>query len=455
MQKGREKKILRVKTGPNGQGLWLAEFELNLLKLIATQRILESTQITKYHNLFQPASQETVKSKLYKWKEKGIIMTYTIKKKFGNPPKIVRITNKGVSLLVENNYLPSYWENINVSGFTDGYTSEHSTNQRDHNAGIKEMVITALANHTLYFRKLDIEEPLIDSYSPRAYEYNELKGNIDKDTERLLPDWVLKKGNRLLYIESDTASEGLSQIKGKLDRYMEIARKEPDKEHIVMIGILDDSISTEKIYPKNRKIRSYNIKNLLIGKERISNLSVFATSLGRTSKANLNILLGNKPFTNDGIELEVDTAIDALEHSNEHFDCKFETLDNSSVYTSKVPKEMYADRAVALTNRAGSLTKNVLFLLMDEGNAASVDRLHFLSHLNKDGGYKRKIDKIIAFYPKEEEFENDAVADNYDFVLWGSTENWLNNIETEPIFYQSPPEKPFTREVTTFERSFN
>ncbi|MFS1519630.1 hypothetical protein V1503_24700 [Bacillus sp. SCS-151] len=106
----------------------------------------------------------------------------------------------------------------------------------------------------------------------------------------------LRKNNMYVYIELDTGSEKLSDIKVKVKRYKEWARIRANEHHIVIFAALDNSFLTR--YPYGDKIKKVgNMKQTLLGMvgNEVDNLDLYVVPLRHSWDVITQIFKGDYP----------------------------------------------------------------------------------------------------------------------------------------------------------------
>ncbi|QAS54814.1 hypothetical protein HLI_21410 (plasmid) [Halobacillus litoralis] len=430
-------KTFFVKTGINGRGVGFSHHEMELLKVLANQKLLTGDLMRRYYETAVPISKDGMRKRLAKWESKKIInlhdMTEGKNYRFGNPYKRVTIANRGLNFLREHGYLDD-------DEYEDAETSLINIDFQDHYFCTQNLAIELMVR--LKNRGVDFE-----SINPiKEFGKNRINEKIE-----LIPDWLLKSKDKNFYIETDTATETQSIIKSKVERYIKVAELEPECTHIVFFSVIDDSADTLHIYSEHREKRVANIKQTLLNMPGIhmKNLHVIVTQQSRSYDVAERSLISPLPLTNDFRQYEMQVAILALEQ-NESFNYEIKELEMDDFVFKGLEEEFYPDGIFEIANIAGTKRDNVAFVHMNEASANSMDRLNILSKCVRDSRFTKRVDRIIAFYSGSEELKRDVFGCVFDNVLISSQQDWAEEGRggREPSFYKT--KSNYRLEVTSF-----
>ena len=104
---------------------------------------------------------------------------------------------------------------------------------------------------------------------------------------------------------------------------------------------------------------------------------------------------------------------------NEAFPYNISECVDDNIYPHSMNERCHADKYYWFQD---NINKNrrfrMLFVMMEEGNVKSLDRLHYLvSLITATDGFKHPIERIIAVYRKEDELQREVIGNKYVSVL--------------------------------------
>ena len=411
-----------LEVGDNKKGVQLKQTELELLKKLLHHRLLTTSQLYSLYSSYVDVSYISFCNRLKKLYSMDIInkKEYTLGQK-GFYFNYFRIGKRGVDALVANEFI----EHDAADEYEDVKKGFNAKNI-DHYLAIQELVVDVL-------KCGEQKREQFQSIHPWKVPY--IDKHSKEDEKLVIPDWIIKKGNKYLNIEMDTGSESLSTLKEKVKRYMNLAEQKPNQKHVVLFVLLDESFTTRQKYG-DRTVRVGNVKQSLINTKGIegSNLDVYVVSLSNASNIAYQLLIGETPLDMGSRRMEVDIAVQTLEQLNSVFDYQFDALDAGKIYID-APSELHADGAYALKNPSGYTVDTVLLVYMCNGDVKSLNRLDYLYRSLENNRFGINISRIIAIYKDEHSLKSDVIGRKYNHVILGDNATWGENLDEQPIFY--------------------
>lgn len=223
-----DEKITLFKGG-NRKRLTLERQDIRLMYILFIERFLMEKQWYRYYTdyLNQTISYVGFWKKVSKFEEYGLIKTYKYKVgQNGTTVKILGLNKEGLRLL--SNVIPE-----NQSSLV------HSPPKNlDHFFGTKEVILNSLIDVSIY-----------EVYSTR--------GSQTTLYPKIIPDGVIKGKGKTLYVELDTGTETIKELKSKMLAYFQHLNKEMISDEAIVIALLDDSIPNRKrINDRRRRLRN-------------------------------------------------------------------------------------------------------------------------------------------------------------------------------------------------------
>lgn len=272
----------------NRRGIWLREEELEGLKLIYRLDYLSLETLYNYvtslgdykpsYNSFRNRVRmkyeqwDLVNRHFYAFGQQGFGYLYLSLKK------------NGVHILKESGYLPP--DTKERSSTLDDIHFNH----QDHTLSVRDIVTNILIEERKRSASSDLT---FEHFSPSQLPYHHPD---NKEHILFAPDWIIKNGNRYVNLEIDTGSENHNVLKKKLLRYIKYANLYPDKKHVVIFSVLDDSFRTRSWYgDRVKRIISMketflnNIKEL----KECDNLKVYVVPYKSTKRVAYQLLKGS------------------------------------------------------------------------------------------------------------------------------------------------------------------
>jgi hypothetical protein len=418
--------------GPNRRGVELSLDDLKLLRHLAIHRLVSIKQLYAYVCSKKEIPYSTFRHKLYRWRKYDLVVShpYTLGQK-GFYFNYYRIGKQGVSILINEGLLPQSWMDVEIKKFSN-------VKNIDHYLATQEVVTQTLI-------ELEGVNEEVESIFPHDSPY------LDRDngSKLVIPDWILKNGERYLNLEIDTGSESPMELRGKVERYITLAKQNPSDHHIVLFAVIDDSFTSRYSYGEDRTRRIGSIKkNLLNIKDlHMPNIDVYVVPLARAHKLAFEILYKTKPQLSFDKELETIAGIEILSN-HPKFPFYIKKIEDS-VYPQNINTFLQGDGHYRINTQSGSYSENVLFVVMEEGNVKDLDRLSFLASVVEEKKLNISFNRIIVLYKNDEELINDVFGLSLSNIWCGSRESW-KNMNGDLNFYVLS--SPFKLEVSPFEK---
>lgn len=421
--------MYKLETGINRKGVWIKDYEMEMLYLLYNQGLLTSKQLYSFVENIQGIHYNSFLKRLVRFAKAGLIVEhkYSLGQK-GFYYKYYRIGTKGVQVLVDTE---------KISGKIKGNISRLSRMKNiNHYLATQEIVLHSLVeafknNLSLY------------SLNPFDYPY------LDETTEDhlIIPDWIVKNGEIVLNVELDTGSETNTVLVEKIRKYIQVAKNNPEQKHNVFIAVLDESYRSRFSYGQRMK-RVGNLKQSIATLNiEVSNLEVFVVPFYRAKELFTNILFGRVPFGKNIRKVEAEIAVYSLDML-ESFPYTLDKLDIQD-YSNSINNRLQVDGIYKVKRKDIGTPKIMAVIIMEEGDVASIRKLRYHHQLLVDNKLNKPIDKILVIYPFTEAFEHDVLGSNYSQCLIGVTEMWSKELDGEPTFYLQ--KYPYRREEYAFE----
>ncbi|WP_190323030.1 replication-relaxation family protein [Bacillus swezeyi] len=411
----------RIIFGSNRKGVYLSKSDFHLLKVLTECQLLTSKQMLTYYLSMEPtATINTIKSKMNRWARYKIVVPFNYRLgQVGSNYNYYRIGSRGVDILVEHRVLGQEWRDKDISKYSKRRNIPHFL-------ATQNIVTTVLAHpNSKYF----------EGFSPFDTPY------LENDKKVILPDWTFVYGYTYLNIELDVGTEVISELRYKFDRYAAIAQQKPDKRFIVLFAVIDHSFPTKENYGEDRSKRIGNIKTALHTNQSLStpNLHIAVAPLQRATALATQLLEGYRPLSSDQRTKELADLLKIVGDFHDHVSFQLERIEN--VYPARFNKALQADAAYTLHSLNNSKVKNVLFLLMEEGNIHDLERLIYLhGYLEKDE-FLQNIDYIVCCYQDEIELHKDVIGMKLDRVFFTDRNKMLSFNEPLTLYKQVQPYK--------------
>ncbi|MCM3443590.1 MULTISPECIES: replication-relaxation family protein [Metabacillus] len=428
-----------IATGVNRQGIIFKEYELDLLYQVYKHRLLTTVQMYRLIGGDKVIHYNSFSRRLRKFAKYDLLVSheYSLGQN-GFYYYYFRIGSKAIEILKDTGFIKSgekVYEPYKISGVKN----------IDHYLATQEVVINTLVS----LKERGKER--VDSLAPYEYLYVDADDD-NEDTKVVVPDWILKKDDMLLNIELDTGSENLDVIQDKVKRYIHLAELRPTERIIVLFVVLDDSFPSRFSYT-DRLRRVGNMKQNLVNTKGIQsvNLDVFVVPLSRAYETAQKLVINEAPLLLDRRSLEVEACVSLLSEYNEKFEYNLSEVNQADFYNQSIPFQYYADGIYKLSNQKGTFTDYVMFVVLEEGNVQSLDRLDFLHksafHFNS---FNEKVNRIIVLYDSLTSFESDILGAEFAETLFIDSQTLGSSLEDEPQFHKTI--SPYRMEGTTYDK---
>jgi Replication-relaxation len=381
--------------GENRKGVYLDSNDIKILELILTQRIVSTMQVHIYSFALTGMQLDTVQKKLKRWSKYKVVKQYRYTLgQVGLGFNYYTIGSNGVDILIAEGILTEEQRNQ--------FKSRRTFTNLDHTLATQEVAIRCLAQfvHEDRFN--------VKSINPYVKPYI-----LNSEEIKLIPDWIIKRENVYLNIELDTGSETTSEIKYKIERYIQLATDNPLNRYYVLISVIDDSITTKKDYSDNRSKRvsslKYSIANVK-GVE-IENLEVYVCQLSRSYLTAFELIVGNYP-QNSGVLIE--NYIDAMRnyYNNKILIQKAPNSTNDLVHTYYTYKQVHIGSDIELEDY-----KTFRIVAMEEGNVRS--HKHLIEADNSEESIQ-----VIGIYNSEYQVKYDVFGRIIPGLVLTSLREW-------------------------------
>ncbi|MDK8640741.1 replication-relaxation family protein [Niallia taxi] len=400
------------------KGAWINTKDLELLKLLYTNRILTLKQIKRYGRYIFNSPESTIKSKLKRWLSNNIVSIDYLRT-LGKPAVSCYQIGKNGFHILRNEKIIEDEELVEVN--------IKNIKQPSHYFGIQDVVIDTL---------IEMKDKLstVSSTHPNYRTYLSCGTKLNKEETIIIPDWKIETAEgRILNIEFDTGSQNLTRIHAKVDNYMELAKVRPAENHFVLFVVADNrsEIYTTE-YASTRETRVLNIKELIINKlaHRLENLHFYVCSAYRASSIASNILKGIYPIKQSHKESEIELAILSVQ-LNDDIDYTMEPRDASVYYSNDVSEEFYADSHYSVIDHLSNKKMDFIFKIAEEGSVVTLDKLSYLETLISTNRIKQEVEKMNVLYLSTAAMQNDVIPKDFQNTSFSQTQLWhYKNIQT-------------------------
>lgn len=420
-----------VETGINRRGLWLSQEELKMLAVLADMRMMSSKQLYQFLYPKKHYTYNGFLNRLKKYEKCKIILSYDLTiGQAGFRYRYHRISQRGIDLLKEHDYLPNNWE-------PKPFRKYVSRKWLDHALATREATTILLSKLWEHHRLFQIEDTLL----------NEGETYLGEGEERLIPDFIIKLEDRNVYIELDTGSEHFPTIVNKVRKYDKFSIKTKKKRHTLYFVILDASFQSIIQYAGDRQRRIANMKQAILQEwsPHNSNLDIVVLSLTRLYKQGYQFIKDNYASEKDIYRRQIDFLSQLL--NMKHTDGRF--LQSQHLPSPLSEKFSLADLCF---ERTKELEKKERWWVvqMREGDMNSLGRALELHEWIQRYGVQ-ELDYVVLVYQRKEEMENDVVGGTYPQLLSASIEEWLQNIALEEPLMLYESTSPFKWEEKEYE----
>jgi predicted transcriptional regulator len=401
------------------KGVILKDEEINLLFMIYKHRMVTVDQIAYWLGLKGESQLNSLRRRLTKFSSYKLLARQKYPLLEGVYYYYYRIGPQGIQVLIDNDYIMSEDD----SDYKNILKTAQSTNI-DHQLATQQVVIQVMKNLEGF-----------DILSSHPFDSLFLREEKD-DKPFLVPDWLLRYGDRNVYIELDTGTESMTNIENKVKRYKDWASINQNEQHFVFFISLDDTFKSSRHYgDKRRRIGNIKLKACELLEGSIQNLDVFSVPLKRSAATIERILTRGVPYSGDEKLKRLKTGIDVLMDMNDSFSYSFNLLNIDDYFFQEDRNHSAAD-AVFEVKEEGTLFEKVGMVLLEEGSVSSLMKLDRVYSNIETQKTKKVLDRLIGIYETAIETEYDVLGIKFKNLLLADHETWDIDYESPPRFYK-------------------
>lgn len=368
-------------------------FDLFLLKTLAEQQTLSIKQLHRIHIAYFPVILETLRKRLRRWSEKGVVKVLRTENTVFATQNIYSIDFEGVRLLVKTGHLRKPWLNVDVSKFLND-----KKDYIKHTIGQQDVVVELLT-------KLKDDGILFESIAPKRYFEQEEWGEG-------IPDWLLRyrevdKDDVYFFVEFDTGSESVNVVKEKFKAYIRRAEKNPDKKIVLLFSMLDSSFHYKWDSKPVKEGKHANFKKVFMDSDVIipSNLVINVNFRNRVSTVVKEII---KP-------MDIEERIQPLlEHFKNNWSMKVEEILSDGFYQREVSKDYYADKVLEIRDSSGGLKERVGLIVAKEGDIDNFKRINGFYEAMEGRLFSDTVHRMIVLYDDERSMDDVIVNEPFN-----------------------------------------
>jgi predicted transcriptional regulator len=402
------------------KGVVLKDEEINLLFMIYKHRMVTVDQIAYWLGLKGGSQLNSLRRRLTKFSSYKLLARQKYPLLEGVYYYYYRIGPQGIQVLIDNDYIKSEVD----SDYKYILKTAQSINI-DHQLATQQVVIQVMKN----MEALDIIS---------SHPFDSLFLREEKDDKPfLVPDWLLRYGDRNVYVELDTGTESMTNIENKIERYKDWATINPSEQHYVFFISLDDSFKSSRHYgDKRRRVGNIKFKaSELLLEGSMQNFDVFSVPLTRASANIERILTREAPYTRQEKQERLKTGIDVLVDMNDSFPYTFNLLNTDDYFFQEDMNYSAAD-AVFEVKEGGAQIEKVGMVLLEEGSVSSLMKLDRVYSNIEEQKTKQVLDRLIGIYETAIETEYDVLGIKLKNLLLADHETWDIDYESPPKFYK-------------------
>ncbi|MDR7074195.1 replication-relaxation family protein [Fictibacillus barbaricus] len=347
-----------IKRDHNRKKLTLRYYDLKLFNNLLTEKLLTEKQLYRYYTTIhgKRISYPGFWKKLAKFEEYGLIKSYKYKVgQNGTTLKYFRLRQYGYDLIKNIKVVPKYYENEKLSNIP-------KTNL-DHHFGTKEVILNSL---------IEFKDP-----NPILEEPQIIPSRIARVFPAVIPDGVIKLGEATLYIEFDSGSEALNELKGKVLRYLAEADHytEEERKEGILIALLDNSIPNRKgIEDRTNRIRNITKVISTLPEVLNKNIHIYVLPMFLASKGALSFLEEDKDYT---IRRDLCKILDLLKRGNCHN--SIEIIEGMDILTSYNKNYNFSPQLINIHEKNQNTIFFTIFQYKEIGNIIDYDKIVQLS----------------------------------------------------------------------------
>ncbi|OXT17178.1 hypothetical protein B9K06_12510 [Bacillus sp. OG2] len=447
--------------------------DIYALLFLNEQSILSQPQFHEFYSLLKPISEAAFRRKMSRWNNANIINKRKVKMKNGYEMGIIELTNSGQSILKKLGYLKENEKlkyqaksNLdhtlaikqcvieflkNVSHLDPFYIADGGKyvipfGEEDRNDELEQPMIIfkkqnfdndfipplkSLAKYNPDFIEKYKKSGIVQSFVPQ--DFTHIKEQLG-DKTGLTPDWIFKVKDTFIYVEVDSGSEKIKtkrdhantiiekhdvkSIEGKLYRYEELAKNDPEHKHKVIFALMDDSdvVKTTNIH-SNKNTRIANLKHDIAHMNHYKDwdIDVCVTGMKRLNalvQAIYKELLGNKEL--DIIQkyrVIVSSLIEAgLRPNWKNTRARLVRMSDYKSNNISINGLNYVPDVLCrfFQEQDNKYEQYFVPIFIREGNVKDMEILAYYTIPTADGRFKYNA-KILAMYETKEELFNDVL----------------------------------------------
>lgn len=367
------------------KGIELTHADLKMLLFLANAKMALNTQLEVFANIYQKRSGSGYGNRMSKIKKNKIVKTSQYIPSHIKHLDFYYLSPKGLRVLRDAKYIT---EEERVSLLSKIRTAVNKKTDKekqkwDHDIAIVETVVHLLKAANA----MDIP---IEHGPALSFPFYASEGEAAK----MIPDWVFTTNDMIIHLELDTGSQRGKVIRGKAERYYELAQKHSDKKHLVLFSVIDGSFPTRQKVAENRDRRVRSLQRSLSSYTDLDNLSFYTFTVGDIKGEHipfhfLEDFNSLREDLNDSMGMFVEKILPTyLEQENIYRIINTERLiDYPNAYI------------LTLEHKDKVSTSKELFYPMLAGDVKSFSEFHEI--LEKRDNGELNVDHVIAVFPHE------------------------------------------------------
>lgn len=412
----------------NKKGVCLEKFEIEILKMVYTYKIVTSKMITDMYVQYRPnSSRKSVSNRLSRLTTKKILHQKKQQNAFGyGITYFYTVGTKGLSVLktlqgfkVQNSYEP---HRIRIPTLHNHFATQT----------VHDFYIANMKQDNPF--KVKIVRGVLHELFPFQSGVLMRNGVELENKSPIIPDYVLEKDDTLICLESDMGTERTHEIKNKVQMYTHIAKSErfKDKKIYVVYSVVDkDGDST---ISKGKRIHS--LKSAHTPKSNWpDNLEFYVTSSNEVIKLLFLLLENAYPLSiiwrNAAISDTSNQLMQSLQdkHGWRTHDIEIEELLIEPKDDLIMPANLMAQRVLS----PKGIVKTVVFISGEFGSVRTYQELQTVTKvLSKLKGLSFKQEylplEIYICYPRSVDLEREYFGFPPVFPIYMvDVQNWVGN----------------------------
>jgi hypothetical protein len=349
--------IIVINQGHNRKKLNLVLKDLVVFHCLLKEKLLTEKQLYKYYTIVyeEETSYPGFWKKLVKFEEYELIKSYKYKVgQNGTTIKYFSLKQKGYDLLEAQGRIPEHYENAKLFNIPKS--------NLDHHFGTKQIILNILVAYEDLF-------PFF--HQPKAFP-----PRLTRVFPATIPDGVIKLDEKTLFIEFDSGSETLGELKSKVVRYLNDAEEntEVERKEGLLITLLDNSIPNRKgIEDRTNRIRNLTRTLTSLPQLLAKNIPIYILPLSIAAKGAV-CYLENFKYTRD--RSKVSRISDLFVRSKCHVSLDIET---NEIINSYARNYCITSHHIDVHEKTGSRSFLTLFQYKEIGNIRDYDQIDKLS----------------------------------------------------------------------------